>query len=185
MTVGKLIFALWILFYSYWAISAIGVKKSVRGRPWLESACLRILLAIIALVLFRVFHVFVRVPVRSSNSIADGVGVCLCLAGQGFAVWARRHLGRNWGIPMSLKEGHELITTGPYRYLRHPIYTGILLAMLGSSIAVGRVWLVVLMVVGLFLIYSARTEEQLMMQAFPREYPEYKKKTKALIPFVW
>jgi protein-S-isoprenylcysteine O-methyltransferase Ste14 len=185
MTVSKLIFALWIVFYAYWAISAIGVKKPVRGKPWIESVCLRILLVIIALALFRVLHVHVHVPVRSSNSVADGIGACLCVAGLAFAVWARRHLGRNWGMPMSLKQGHELITTGPYRRLRHPIYTGILLAILGSCIVGGRVWLVVFVVVGAFLIYSARTEERLMMQAFPREYPEYKKKTKALIPLVW
>ncbi len=185
MTVGKLILALWIVFYSYWAISAIGVKKPVRGKPWLESACLRILLVMIAILLFRMLHLHAPVAARSPDSVAGGIGACLCIAGLGFAVWARRHLGRNWGMPMSLKEGHELITTGPYRYLRHPIYTGILLAMVGSSIAGGRVWLVVFVIVGAFLVYSARTEERLMMQAFPHEYPEYKKKTKALIPFVW
>ena len=185
MTVSKLILALWIVFYSYWAISAIGVKKPVGGKPWFESACLRILLVIIALVLSRVLHVHVPVPARSSNSAAGGVGACLCIAGLAFAVWARRHLGRNWGMPMSLKQGHELITTGPYRYVRHPIYTGMLLAILGSCIVGGRSWLIVFMVVCAFLIYSARTEERLLMQTFPHEYPEYKKKTKALIPFVW
>ncbi len=113
------------------------------------------------------------------------MGIVLCAAGLGLAVWARVMLGRNWGEPMSLKEGHELVTAGPYCLVRHPIYTGILLAMLGSAVAVGSGWLLILVAVLPYLVYSARTEEGLMMEQFPTEYPKYKKRTKALIPFVW
>jgi protein-S-isoprenylcysteine O-methyltransferase Ste14 len=184
MTAAPVILGLWLLFYLYWAISAIGVKKSVRGTGC-KGVGLRILLVIIAVLLIRVLPVKHGIPVRSSSNVLHGGGVALCIVGLAFAVWARRHLGRNWGMPMSLKEEHELVTTGPYHYLRHPIYTGILLAVLGSGLVVGRLWLVVFIVVCPFLIFSARTEERLMMQQFPNEYPEYKKKTKALIPFVW
>jgi protein-S-isoprenylcysteine O-methyltransferase Ste14 len=185
MTAIPFMIGLWFFFYLYWAISAIGVKKSVRGRPWSQSAGLRILLVIVAVLLLRIFHVTRTVHVRSSSNVLNGIGVVLCVAGLAFAVWARLHLGRNWGPPMSLREGHEIITTGPYRYVRHPIYSGILLALLGSGLSAGRRWFVAFIVVSAFFIFSARTEERLMLQQFPNEYPEYKKRTKALIPFVW
>ena len=86
---------------------------------------------------------------------------------------------------MSLKEGHELVTTGPYRLVRHPIYTGILTAVLGSTLVAGGFWLVLFLVAASFFVYSAKTEERLMMQQFPETYPDYKKRTHALIPFVW
>ena len=86
---------------------------------------------------------------------------------------------------MTVKEGHELVITGPYRVVRHPIYSGILLAMLGSALVVGTPWLIAFVFVGAYLAYCAKTEEQLMMQQFPNEYTRYKRKTKMLIPFVW
>jgi protein-S-isoprenylcysteine O-methyltransferase len=86
---------------------------------------------------------------------------------------------------MSLKTGHELVTTGPYRLVRHPIYAGILTAVLGSTLVAGGFWLVLFLVAAPFFVYSAKTEERLMMQQFPETYPDYKKRTYALIPFVW
>src|SRR6516165_10239165 len=102
MTFAIAIIALWILFYSYWLISAIGVKKAVRGTPWLSGAGIRLLLVLSALMLIRLFrhhNVFFR---RPSSIAVNLVGTSLCVAGLGFAVWARLHLGRNWGVPMSL-----------------------------------------------------------------------------------
>ena len=87
-------------------------------------------------------------------------------------------------MPMSLKEGHELVTTGPYRYVRHPIYTGMLLAILGSALATTRAWLVVFVGMVIYCVYSAWTEERLTLQQFPEQYAQYKRRTKALIPFV-
>lgn len=86
---------------------------------------------------------------------------------------------------MSLKQGHELVTTGPYRVIRHPIYSGILTAMLGSGLVAGGFWLVLFVIAAAFFIFSAKTEEGLMTPQFPETYPEYKKSTHALIPFVW
>jgi protein-S-isoprenylcysteine O-methyltransferase Ste14 len=180
--------ALWIAFYSYWLISALGVKKAVRGTPWWKGAGLRILLVIGGVLLLRLFRIHRHVEHRAvvtSHPVVHSIGLVLCVSGLTFAVWARLHLGRNWGIPMSLKEGHELVTTGPYRFVRHPIYTGILLAIIGSALVVGLPWLVAFIVVCAYFVYSARTEERLMMQTFPDAYPDYQKRTSAMIPGVW
>lgn len=85
---------------------------------------------------------------------------------------------------MTKKQDPELVTTGPYQYIRHPIYTGILLGTLGSAIDVSTYWLIVFIIFAFYFIYSAVVEEKLMMKQFPQVYPAYKKKTKMLIPFI-
>ena len=101
-----------------------------------------------------------------------------------FAIWARIFIGRNWGMPMTLKEGHELVTTGPYSYVRHPIYAGILLAMLGSALVFGLWWFAIFFITAINFVYAAKKEEGLMLQQFPNAYPDYMKRTKMLIPFL-
>ncbi len=86
---------------------------------------------------------------------------------------------------MSVKEDPELVTTGPYRYVRHPIYSGILLALLGSALANGILWLIVFVFFGTCFAIAARAEERLMLRQFPAEYPRYRARTKAIVPFVW
>jgi protein-S-isoprenylcysteine O-methyltransferase Ste14 len=86
---------------------------------------------------------------------------------------------------MTVKEEPELVTSGPYRVARHPIYSGILLALAGSALVAGTPWLIAFIFFFAYFAYSAKTEEQLMMQQFPDEYAPYKKRTKMLIPFVW
>jgi protein-S-isoprenylcysteine O-methyltransferase Ste14 len=178
----------WLMFFAYWWISAIGVKKNIRRRSLRWEVGIR-LVAVVAIILLarlpRARSFFQRPSPIPVSSITGAAGLILCLAGFSLAVWARVHLGRNWGMPMSLKEGHELVTTGPYRYVRHPIYSGMLLAILGSALATGRVWLVLFVAMAIYCVYSARTEEGLMLQQFPEEYTRYKKRTKAIIPFVY
>ena len=185
MRLGSIIVIGWLIFLAYWWISAVGVKRNIRRRSWRWEAAVRILLiaAIIALARQPGSRAFFRLS-AASNSIEGTASLMLCIAGFALAVWARRHLGRNWGMPMSLKEGHELVTTGPYRYVRHPIYTGMLLAILGSGLATTRAWLAFFVWVGIYCLYSAWTEERLMLQQFPEQYAQYKKRTKAVIPFV-
>src|SRR5579871_244638 len=107
----------WLLFFSYWWISAIGVKKNVRRRSWRREVGVRLVLigAIIAIARVPGSREYFRKQTPPAiNSIESVAGLACCLAGFAFAVWARRHLGRNWGMPMSFKQGHELVTTGPY-----------------------------------------------------------------------
>lgn len=85
---------------------------------------------------------------------------------------------------MTQKDEPELVTLGPYRFVRHPIYSGILLAILGTALATNIYWLVALGVMGIYFVYSARVEERMLTTSFPAAYPSYRAKTKMLIPFV-
>ncbi|HUI40249.1 MAG TPA: isoprenylcysteine carboxylmethyltransferase family protein, partial [Methanothrix sp.] len=121
-----------------------------------------------------------------SSLVIQATGVVLCAAGITFAIWARYILGTNWSRNPEIKVGHELVTAGPYRFVRHPIYTGIILAILGSSLVDGRLRdLVLLAMVTLAFFMRSRIEERLMMRQFPEAYSEYKKNVKSLIPFVF
>jgi len=111
------------------------------------------------------------------------IAVALVVSGLMFTVAARLHLGGNWSGTVTVKQDHTLIRSGPYRYVRHPIYTGILLAMLGSAIA-GAEWrgmLAVLLTAVAFLI-KIRTEERFMLDQFGAEYARYQHEVAALIP---
>ena len=181
-----IIAGLWLLFVAYWAVAAVGVKRSAGGRPWRREIGLRLvlMLSIVAIVQSRSLRqLFAKIrPPVSHSSIVGWIGVALCLLGFSLAIDARRHLGRNWGLPMSHKEHPELVTTGPYALIRHPIYTGLILAMLGSVIGVNIFWLPPLVVVGAYFIYSARREETAMLQLFPEQYAAYMSRTGMLVP---
>jgi protein-S-isoprenylcysteine O-methyltransferase len=184
MHYGIVILSLWLFFWAYWAISARRVKRNIyQERDWWRS------LAIAAVVIFLVLRlVHVAGPksrVIPHSAVTSGLATALCAAGLGFAIWARRHLGANWSARPSIKQDHELVTSGPYRFVRHPIYTGILVAVLGSAFINQIRGLVIFVLLGAMFAYKVRVEERLMTQQFPDKYPEYKKKTKALIPFVW
>ena len=168
----------------YWWLSARDVKRTRRPEATRDRVIYRIPLVLAILCLSapglvpRVLHQrFVPLGVP-----AQAAGVVLLVAGLGFAIWARRHLGRNWSASVVVKEDHALVRTGPYSRVRHPIYTGLLLAFLGTAIAVGE-WrgLVGLVVAIVSFLLKSRLEEQRMGETFP-EYAEYRRHTAALIP---
>lgn len=190
MTIYRdIILGLWLLFAGYWAVSAIGVKRSVGGWAWRRQVAVRLIIALgiaVALRNHAVAHAvrqvwFFAADVHPPLAVP---GVVLCAFGIGLAIAARRYLGRNWGPPMSRKEDPELVTRGPYAVIRHPIYTGILLALLGSAIGDGLFWLLPLVLAGAYFIVSARREEKLMCAQFPQQYPAYMKRTRMLLPFL-
>jgi protein-S-isoprenylcysteine O-methyltransferase Ste14 len=122
------------------------------------------------------------VPEARSAQIA---GLAITIAGCLFAIWARLTLGGNWSARATVKAGHELVTSGPYALARHPIYTGLLLALAGTILAIGE-WRCILgfaIIVFAFLVKMSQ-EERLMMQTFPEAYPRYRQHVKALIPGV-
>jgi protein-S-isoprenylcysteine O-methyltransferase Ste14 len=184
MNIFNLLLILWFVFILYWIISAIGVKKNIRTKDWQRGAGIRILSVIAIIILLQVSS-FWRFFQYQLNYNIQIVGVIFCALGIVFAIWVRRHLGRNWSGTPTMKEGHELITSGPYRFVRHPIYTGMLVALFGSALAGGLVWLVILVIFCVNFLYRIPVEERYMMELFPNQYPEYRTKTKALIPFVW
>ena len=115
---------------------------------------------------------------------AYGIGVALVIAGLLFASWARVHLGSNWSGTVTIKQGHELIRSGPYAYVRHPIYTGLLAALLGTTVASGTVHAAVgLAIIAVALVRKSRVEEGFMREVFPDTYPRYSAEVPALVPF--
>jgi protein-S-isoprenylcysteine O-methyltransferase Ste14 len=114
-----------------------------------------------------------------------GLGFALLVLGLGFGVWARVHIGRNWGSPMTRKYDPELVTSGPYHLVRHPIYSGVLVAGVGTAVALNWMWLAVVALAAIYFTYSAIVEERYMTEQFPDTYPAYKRSTKMLVPFVF
>lgn len=181
-----IITALWLLFIVYWALAAAGAKRNVSRRRRGVELGLRVvlILIVVSLLQFRSLRLFLGQIQRFVNhsAILGWTGAVLCLLGFGLSIYARSHLGRNWGMPMSLKEQPELVTSGPYSRIRHPIYTGLILAMFGSAIAVSIVWALVLVVVSAYFIYSARQEETIMLQQFHETYAAYMARTGMFLP---
>ena len=112
-------------------------------------------------------------------------GVVMCVAGLLFCIWARFTLGRNWSGVVTFKGGHELITRGPYSLVRHPIYTGIFVMIIGTVIVFGHVaGIIALPFIFCGLWIKLRYEEKLMLEKFPHEYRAYQRRVKRLIPFI-
>jgi protein-S-isoprenylcysteine O-methyltransferase Ste14 len=166
----------------YLTVSAIDVKRDTEAHL---SQKLGIMFAIIAAFLLPHLPIFRFVNFAPVNPVLSSFGVILCAAGMAFLVWARHHLGRNWSQAVTAKVGHELVTSGPYRYVRHPMYAGGFLACIGSAIVCGGAFIFLLVTLGAIFLQRVGAEDKLMEQQFPSEYPDYKKRTKALIPFVW
>jgi len=177
-----LIGGLWLVLTGYLTFAAIGVKRDTRGHLGQSVA---LLLAIGVSFWLPHLSIFRFLSVTRVRPVASSVGVVLCLAGMVILVWARRCLGRNWSQTVSIKEEHELVTWGPYRVIRHPMYAGGLLACLGSAIACGGTWIVFLVVLGSLFSWRVAQEDRLMARQFPREYPAYMRGTKRLVPFVF
>ncbi len=177
------IYSLWVVFWLAWLVAALTAKRAAQSRMrqfvGFRIAIFVIVILVIRSGAFKGHHAIV------SNPILQGIGMALFLTGLGLAVWARVYLGRNWGTPMSERVDAELVTTGPYRYIRNPIYSGIILAAIGTAVAVSWYWLVAVVLMGAYFIYSATVEEHTMERLFPNDYPAYKRSTKMLIPFLF
>jgi protein-S-isoprenylcysteine O-methyltransferase Ste14 len=180
--------ALWLMFLVYWAVSALGAKRTLGTSGWWTQSLLRggiVVLVLAAIHVAGVDHALRAMQAYQTRSVPLGaIGAVLVLLGIGLAIFARVYLGRNWGMPMSRKEEPELITGGPYAFVRHPIYTGITLAMLGSAIGESIVWVLPLVLFAPYFLYSAQREEELMREQFPGQYPDYMQRTKMIVPFV-
>ncbi len=189
LIINIVIAGLWVVFIVYWMLSAIGAKRNLGGSwSWPREIGLRLVILVLIVLFLRLTRTN---PTRASllglnMSVPLGIlGAALCALGVGFAIWARRFLGRNWGLPMSQKENAELVTGGPYAYVRHPVYSGMLLAMLGSAIGQSHFWLLPLIGATVYFAYSARLEECRLLEEFPAQYAAYRQRTKMLVPFIW
>jgi protein-S-isoprenylcysteine O-methyltransferase Ste14 len=184
---GAAFAVLWVSWGVYWWLQSRGTKTNV----WRESVVSR-LLHIVPLVVAGLL-LMVRVdwaPALNRRFVPLSfalfwLGYVLACSGLAFTIWARRHLGGNWSGTVTVKSGHELITTGPYAVVRHPIYTGLLLGFAGSGLAIGE-WrvIVALVIVTVALWRKLRIEEGRMRQQFGDVYAVYARHVAALIPFL-
>lgn len=170
----------WAAFWIYWIIAALSMKH---GRvPWSRELRIRAVTVVMVVVLAR--SGFFRGGGLDSDPWRASVGIVMFVLGLGFAIWARIHIGRNWGTPMTRKDEPELVTTGPYHLVRHPIYSGILFAGIGTAVALSWRGMVVVGLAAVYFLYSATVEERYMLETFPDTYPVYRRSTKMLVPFI-
>jgi len=178
------IFALWVLFGLYWLVSAFKRKKTKRRESWGQRLVYVLPLVAASRLLRPEWHYgWLGVRFVPASHITEWTGVLLTAAGVAIAIWARWHLGANWSGVVTLKEGHELIRTGPYRAIRHPIYTGILLALFGTAVAAGEVrGLLAVAIAGASFYWKARREEAFLTQEFGEKFGAHAKQTGMFLP---
>src|SRR5262249_8390586 len=175
----------WSVFLVYWAITAVGTKPSVKRESVWGRAPQMVLVALGAVLVFRSDTPFELLRQRfvPRHPLLAGSGVLLTWLGIAIAIWARYHIGQNWSGRVTLKEDHQLIRTGPYARMRHPIYSGIALALLGTAMVIGE-WRAL---IGVLLITSAhilkaRKEEAWLGARFGKAYEDYRNVSGFLLP---
>ena len=178
---------LWLAWLAYWVFAARDVKPVRRREPW-ASRLLTVALTIPVALLMAApgkWLPWLSARFLPDTMIVDWAGLLMVTAGLALAVWARTHLGRNWSGTVTVKEDHELVRSGPYAIVRHPIYTGLLLAMLGTAIILGE-WrgLSALCFLSAAFLLKLRREERFMAESFPDTYPGYRAQVPALVPLL-
>jgi len=178
---------LWLALGVVWLIGALSVKRTERTQTSISR------MRHLALEVAAFFLVFGRVQwpgwldwrFVGDQSIARWIGLALTAIGIGFAIAARLWIGNNWSGRVTIKEQHQLIRSGPYALVRHPIYTGFLLALLGTALVHGELrGLLGFALAALGWVFKLRTEEAFLSQQFGDAYLDYKQRVKALVPFV-
>jgi protein-S-isoprenylcysteine O-methyltransferase Ste14 len=178
----------WLAMFGIWVLTGLNLKDTARSRSEGSS---RIAVYIVWAGWWLLFAHGFRIAPLSSRVLEPSlstayVGLTITELGLVFAVLARLYIGKNWSALIQVKEGHELIQTGPYAIVRHPIYSGLMFATLGTAIAYGEIsgFLGFAMIVGAWG-YKSRLEEAAMAEQFGSKYEEYRAHVKGLIPFVW
>lgn len=180
--------AMWLAYILYWRLLARDVKSTERLEPS-SSRWTRLALFLCASALLAIPHVrpaFLNQRFLPSGLWTFWLGAAVSASGFLLSIWARRYLGKNWSQAVTLKKDHELIITGPYSLVRHPIYTGLLLAFLGSAIARAE-WrgLFALALIFIALLRKLTLEEKWMREHFGDSYEAYSRRVRALIPFLF
>jgi len=184
----RLIIGLWVVWLLVWTGAAFFVKRTQRREQF--GAMLLERVPVVAGMLMLVRPHWLPAPL-TQRFLAEGPGLALgalalVAGGMSCAYWARLHLGRNWSGQVIVKVGHSLITSGPYRWVRHPIYSGMILALIGTVLATGAPYgFVALALIGFGFFMRVRLEEALMRETFPGDYDRYSRHTARLIPGVF
>lgn len=187
-TIAEFLFpAMWAAYLAYWQVMSRDVKATEREEPGLERL-VRLVAMLGAVVLLA--YPRITIPPLGWRFLPVGdfwfwAGAAVTAGGLLFSVWARRHLGKNWSQAVSMKKDHELITSGPYALVRHPIYTGLLAALVGSAMARGE-WrgLLAVALVAMVLWRKLRLEEEWMRARFGDAYETYAHRVRRLAPYV-
>jgi protein-S-isoprenylcysteine O-methyltransferase Ste14 len=175
----------WIVFLLYWFVSALKRKEAKRKESWQSRMGQIIPMAAAWILLFRDYAHYGELRTRfvPAREIFGIVGAIVTAAGVGLAIWARWHLGTNWSAAVSIRADHELIHTGPYRRIRHPIYTGMLLGFAGTAVALGEVRGIIAFGIVLTAFYfKARKEESFLTQEFGERFAEHARHTGMFLP---
>jgi protein-S-isoprenylcysteine O-methyltransferase Ste14 len=182
---GKIVMGCWIVVIAFCIVSAFFVKRTRARQPLLQRLFYLVLTAVAVLLInASARRVNLDRAVLPHTLVTGIVADLLALVGLSIAIWARATFGGNWSARVTLKENHELIQRGPYRLVRHPIYSGLLLMVLGTAIQAGRVGAFIALVVcscGFWV--KLRQEERLLAQHLSG-YSDYMRRTKALVPFI-
>lgn len=187
VNVNSWIAGIWVVVGAFWFLSALSRKRTIRTQTS-RSRLIQSGLIILSFLLLTQ-RVSDRGPLSarfiSNSAPAAFLGLALTLCGAALAIWARLTLGRNWSGIVTIKENHELVRRGPYAIVRHPIYTGALLALAGTAIALGEIRALIAFGLAFAALWlKMKTEEAFMRQQFGGQYAEYKRRVKRLIPFV-
>src|SRR6266404_3483495 len=177
----------WTLFAVIWLLAAFATKKSVYRESRVQRLRYTIPILLGGFLLAKGHRLSDPLNYRVIPDVEAlaWTGVVLCVAGLFFCIWARFTLGRNWSGVVTLKGGHELITNGPYAFVRHPIYTGLLTMLVATVIVRGHVaGIIAIPFVFVSFWIKLRYEEKLMLEKFPSEYAAYQQRVKRLIPFI-
>jgi protein-S-isoprenylcysteine O-methyltransferase Ste14 len=187
LLVKNIISACWGVFIIVWLLAAIFTKRTVYRESGAQRLRYMIPILIGCYLLFRGFRLPYPLNVHiipQTNSILVAAAI-LCVCGLGFCFWARAVLGGNWSGTVTLKENHELILRGPYRLVRHPIYTGLLAMVIATVIQQGHIaGMIGFILVFLSLWIKLSDEEELMRKQFPDQYAAYRERVKRIIPFI-
>jgi len=178
----------WYAFAAYWVITALRVKRT-KARETSVDRLLTVVVVVAAYALL--FEPWIRIGPLGLRFLPPDLwiaymGIAVSFVGAGIAIWARYCIGEYWSARVTLKEGHQLIRSGPYAYVRHPIYTGMLLACVGTALVVGE-WRGVLAVFLLLAAHSrkAMREESMLTREFGEQYTAYRQSTGFLFPRLW
>ncbi|WP_426662049.1 methyltransferase family protein [Rhodanobacter aciditrophus] len=184
---GTVVALAWMAWLLYWFVSAFGTKRAARVDSFGTMLAYRVPLLLGFILLFAgrpwAGADWLWRDFRPASVTWDWLGLLVLLLGLGVACWARVVLGRNWSATVQLKQEHELVVAGPYSRVRHPIYTGILLGLLGTALVFGQ-WrgLLALALAAAAFWFKLCHEEAWMRERFGTAYVDYMRHTKALIP---
>jgi protein-S-isoprenylcysteine O-methyltransferase Ste14 len=188
LLIARLLGFAWVGFVLYWVVSAFFASRAAKRQSPASRALTLLFGAIPFFLLFTGDHLWgplTRRFVPDTRAVAVA-GVALTYAGLGLAVWARVIIGRNWSAAVTIKHGHRLVSTGPYSVVRHPIYSGLLVGLLGTALDLGETrGLVAVALAFVIWLVKSRTEERFMIERFGEEYENYRRRTHALVPFIF